>query len=69
MEAKKRLSEQLSILLLDLKFIASRTARNKCLLFKSCHLWYFVMASLAPKTPSHYHLSHTHRKKFYTEEG
>ena len=24
---------------------ASRTVRNKCLLFKSCSLWYFVIAA------------------------
>ena len=30
---------------LDLGFLAFRTVRNKCLLFKLPSLWYFVMAA------------------------
>ena len=32
---------------LDLRFLASRILRNKCLVFKLPSLWYFAMAALA----------------------
>ena len=31
---------------LDLRFLASRILRNKCLVFKLPSLWYFAMAAL-----------------------